>query len=438
MCLMKKILLNQLFVCFYFNGIVFAIPYVRSTLHKGNIIMKLNKIAVATSLSLACFSAMSAENWLDRIELSGGIMQSWQTGMEVEGAAADPGNARTDSGFHRLRFGLNINAQVTDQLSIFAELAEEPNDWNDGSASISQDLAWIQYQINQDVGVRLGNVVSTTQNFLRYSDGASVQTNPFVGNSLVDMITAEEGIWFYGVHALNNGSTVTWDGTISVPDFFADFSDNRGYNLGLRGTYNLTNGLSFGAGVFSTNHEISAVTGKSAGSLIAVGDGDNYQFASTAPNARATHPLIVPGVDAFIWQADIQYMTDTILLHALYGRAEDDVSWANGQGSFQTSYIEQESEMQFWSIEGRYTFNKHFYLAARYAESDNESGNINNNNTATRLQVGGGWWMNDSTLFKLEYVRQEEQQFSGGGTALFGVGDGTEWDGVIVEASVSF
>ena len=34
--------------------------------------------------------------------------------------------------------------------------------------------------------------------------------------------------------------------------------------------------------------------------------------------------------------------------------------------------------------------------------------------------------MNDSTLFKLEYVRQEEEQFSGGGTALFGVGDGTQ------------
>lgn len=401
--------------------------------------MKLNKIALATSLltfGTASSTAIAQES--SRIQLSGAVMQSWQAGMEVDGAAADPGNTETDSGFHRLRFALNINAQLTDKLSIFAELAEEPNDWNDSSAAISQDLAWIQYQINQSVGVRLGNMIATTQNFLRYSDGAAVQSNPFVGNSLVDMITAEEGLWFYGVHNLAGGDSITWDGTLSTPDFFADFSDGRGYNYGFRGTYNLSSGLSFGAGVFSTNHDMSAVEGKTAGSLIAAGDGDNYQFASSAPNARITHPLIVPGVDAFIWQADMQYMTDTIMLHGLYGNASDDYSWADGQGAFQTSYIEQESEMQFWSIEGRYLFDENLYVAVRYAESDNESSGVTENNTASRLQLGGGWWMNDFTLFKVEYVKQEEEQFSGGGTAVFGAAGGTEWDGFIAEVSVTF
>jgi len=401
--------------------------------------MQFNKIVLATSvLALTYFSPASFAQEKSRIQLSGAVMQSWQAGMEVDGAAADPGNAKTDSGFHRLRFALNINAQLTDKLSVFAELAEEPNDWNNGSAAISQDLAWIQYQINQEVGVRLGNMIATTQNFLRYSDGAAVQSNPFVGNSLVDMITAEEGLWLYGVHKLAGGSSITWDGTLSTPDFFADFSDGRGYNYGLRGTYNLSNGLSFAAGVFSTNHEMSAVEGKTAGSLIAVGDGDNYQFASSAPNARVTHPLIVPGVDAFIWQADVQYMTDTVMFHALYGSAKDDYSWENGQGAFQTSYVEQESEMKFWSVEGRYMINSEFYVAARYAESDNESVGITGNNTASRLQLGGGWWMNDFTLFKAEYVKQEEEQYSGGGTAAFGAAGGAEWDGIIVEVSVTF
>ncbi|MBU2978481.1 hypothetical protein [Alteromonas sp. C1M14] len=401
--------------------------------------MKLNKLYLATSsLALLYFSPAAIAQQESRIQLSGAVMQSWQAGMEVEGAAADPGNANADSGFHRFRFAININVQVTERVSVFAELAEEPNDWNDSSAAVSQDLAWIQFQFNDDMGVRLGNLISTTQNFIRYSDGAAVQSNPFVGNSLVDMITAEEGLWFYGVHNTANDHSITWDAVVSTPDFFADFTDGRGYNYGLRGTYNLPSGLSFGGGMFSTNHDIDAVTGKTAGTLIAVGDGDNYQFASSAPNARVTHPLIVPGVDAFIWQADVQYKTDTVLLHGLFGSAKDDYSWADGQGTFQTNYIEQDAEMAFWSIEGRYMINEDLYVAARYAESDNESAGISDNNTASRLQLGGGWWMNDSTLFKAEYVKQEEEQYSGGGTAQFGAEGGAEWDGVIIEASVTF
>jgi len=134
----------------------------------------------------------------------------------------------------------------------------------------------------------------------------------------------------------------------------------------------------------------------------------------------------------------VQYMTDTVMFHALYGSAKDDYSWENGQGAFQTSYVEQESEMKFWSVEGRYMINSEFYVAARYAESDNESVGITDNNTASRLQLGGGWWMNDFTLFKAEYVKQEEEQYSGGGTAAFGAAGGAEWDGIIVEVSVTF
>jgi hypothetical protein len=394
------------------------------------------KITTAILTSLITHQAIAEDT--SRIKFSGAVMQSWQAGMEVDGAAANPADADSDSGFHRLRFALNINAQVSDKISIFAELAEEPNDWNNGSAAISQDLAWIQFDLSDALGLRLGNLISTTQTFLRYSDGAAVQSNPFVGNSLVDMITAEEGFWLYGVHDLSKDMNMTWDAVVSTPDFFADFSSGRGYNYGLRGTLNFANGLSFGAGTFSTNHDIDAVTGKAFGSAITLGDGDNYQFANTAVSARATHPLIVPGVDAFIWQLDVQYKIKGLILHALYGNASDDYRWANGEGSLQTDYIKEDSEMSFWSIEGKYDFNHDIYAAVRYAQSTNESEGINNENDATRLQVGGGWWINDAALLKVEYVKQEEDQYSGGGATEFGAAGGAEWDGVIAEVSVTF
>jgi len=395
-------------------------------------------VAAAVLAMSAATTATAAEFMDGKIKLSGAAMQSWQSGIEVEGAAVNSGDAEADSAFQRIRFALNINAQVAENVSVFAELAEEPNDWNNGSAAISQDLAWIQFDLPNNTGVRLGNVVSTTQNFIRYSDGAAVQSNPFVGNGITDMITAEEGLWAYGSHNLEGGTNVTWDAIIATPDFFTDFSPGHGYNLGLRGTVNLDNGLSFGAGTFKTNHDRSAVTGKPFGSLIAIGDGDNYQFASTAPSARATHPLIVPGVDAFVWQADVQYKANNFLIHALYGAAEDDYSWANGQGSLQTNYVAKTSKMEFWAIEGKYDINSDFYVAARYGEVANKSDGVTGPNKTNRFQLSAGYWMNDATLFKAEYVKQEEDQFSGGGATAFGAAGGAKWDGLIVEASVTF
>ncbi len=240
---------------------------------------KLINIKVAAAvLAMSAATSVSAVELMDgRIKLSGAAMQAWQSGIDVKGAPVNPADADADSAFQRMRFALNINAQVTENVSVFAELAEEPNDWNDGSAAISQDLGWIQFDLPNNTGIRLGNVVSTTQNFIRYSDGAAVQSNPFVGNGLVDMITAEEGLWAYGAHELDGGTTVTWDAVLATPDFFTDFSPGHGYNLGLRGTINFESGLSFGAGVFKTDHDQASVTGKPFGSLIAIGDGDNYQ-----------------------------------------------------------------------------------------------------------------------------------------------------------------
>jgi hypothetical protein len=401
-------------------------------------LINMNVAAAILAMSAAASTVNAAEFMDGKIKISGAAMQAWQTGIDVDGAAANAADSDADSAFQRMRFALNINAQVAENVSVFAELAEEPNDWNDGSAAISQDLAWIQFDLPNNMGVRLGNVVSTTQNFIRYSDGAAVQSNPFVGNGLTDMITAEEGLWAYGSHTLESGTNVTWDAVLATPDFFTDFTPGHGYNLGLRGTVNLESGLSFGAGTFKTNHDASAVAGKPFGSLIAIGDGDNYQFADTAPSARSTHPLIVPGVDAFVWQADVQYKVDKFLVHGLFGQAEDDYSWAGGEGSLQTSYIKEKSKMDFWSIEGKYDISNDFYVAARYAEVKNKSEGVSGPNKSDRLQLGAGYWMNDATLFKAEYVKQQEDQFSGGGATTFGAVGGAEWDGFIMEASVTF
>jgi len=397
-------------------------------------------VAALLALSVTATQVQAVEFMDGKLKINGAAMQSWQSAIEVDGAARAPEDQ--DSGFHRLRYALTFNAQVTDHISVFAELAEEPND----NPNFAQDLAWIQFE-KDGMGLRVGNVISTTQNFIEYSDGAAVQSNPLIGNSPVDMITAEEGLWLYGL-----SDNYTWDAVLSKPSFVTDFSKDSGYNFGLRGTVGLGNGFSIGGGIFLTNADLDCGSGTCTdpggapiGSLIGVGDGDNYEFGTDTDGVsgtpgRGSHFAIVPGINATIWQLDAQYETDNFKLNAYYGQAQDDYSWADssiaGYRPVSASFTEQDSEVSFMSVKAKYNINNTVYLAARYSQSTNESTGISGDDTLDRIQLGLGYTIEENVLLKLEYVKQTEEAFSGG-QATDGTGE-AEWDGIVAELSVTF
>ncbi|MDO6486597.1 hypothetical protein Q4503_02725 [Colwellia sp. 6_MG-2023] len=397
-------------------------------------------VAALLALSVTATQVQAVEFMDGKLKINGAAMQSWQSAIEVDGAARAPEDQ--DSGFHRLRYALTFNAQVTDHISVFAELAEEPND----NPNFAQDLAWIQFE-KDGMGLRVGNVISTTQNFIEYSDGAAVQSNPLIGNSPVDMITAEEGLWLYGL-----SDNYTWDAVLSKPSFVTDFSKDSGYNFGLRGTVGLGNGFSIGGGIFLTNADLDCGSGNCTdpggapiGSLIGVGDGDNYEFGTDTDGVsgtpgRGSHFAIVPGINATIWQLDAQYETDNFKLNAYYGQAQDDYSWADssiaGYRPVSANFTEQDSEVSFMSVKAKYNINNTVYLAARYSQSTNESTGISGDDTLDRIQLGLGYTIEENVLLKLEYVKQTEEAFSGG-QATDGTGE-AEWDGIVAELSVTF
>jgi hypothetical protein len=400
-------------------------------------------VAAVLALGITATATQAVEFMDGKLKINGAAMQSWQSAMEVDGFARAPQEA--ESGFHRLRYALHFNAQVSDTISVFAELAEEPNDFE--VFQMSQDLAWIQFA-KDGMGLRVGNVISTTQNFIEYSDGAVVQSNPLIGNSPVDMITAEQGLWLYGAY-----DNVTWDAVVSKPSFNTDFTKDSGYNFGLRGTFGFDNGFSVGAGLFVTNADLNCDSsgnctdnvGAAIGSLIAIGDGDNYQFGSDSGGVSGTpgrggHFAIVPGLSATIWQIDAQYKTDNLKINAYYGIAQDDYSWADspiaGYRPVSGSFTDNESEVSFMSVKAKYNINKNIYVAARYSMSTNESAGISSDDSLDRIQVGAGYFISDKVLLKVEYVKQTEEAFSGG-QATNGGGE-AEWDGILAELSVSF
>ncbi len=406
--------------------------------------------AIAVTVAVCSPASADVDLFGGKVKAGGYMAQHWQTAIEVDGSAANPADVNADSGFARLRFGLWLSGQITERFSFFVELAEEPNDAGDGEYDIRQDLAWVDYKVNDAVTFRVGNVVETTMNFLRYSDGAAVQGNPLIGNGSNDMITAAEGIWLLGNHKTDIG-TWDWNAILTKPSFFGDASQDSGYDYGLRSSLVMDSGFGIGAGYFTTTGDAQCTTptdctladGGAFGSLIALGDGDNYDFGSKTLNARLTQPGIVPGIEADIWQIDLMYSGDAvgipITVHGFFGKAEDNFSWSGGSFvTTPTTFSTTDAEQEFYGLLGRIDLSKKFYIASRYTASENKTGGLSSDNQADRIQVGAGWWIDDGVLLKAEYVKQTEERFSAGGRCQFGGAEECEWDGFVIEGSISF
>ena len=97
------------------------------------------------------------------------------------------------------------------------------------------------------------------------------------------------------------------------------------------------------------------------------------------------------------------------------------------------SVIEGDTAVEYWVLEAQqFLIPNKFYIAARYSEAENTSDLIaQNDNTVERLQVAAGYWFNDRTLLKFEYVDQDEGANSGGQI-------GAGFDGFTSEISVKF
>ena len=392
--------------------------------------------------------AYAAELFDGKVKINGALMSSFQS-LEAGDAAFEVANRNMDSGFNRIRFSLGFDIQISPRISAFVELSEEPNDFGGiDPFSISNDLAFINYMVTDDVTLRLGALVTAVRNFGGFSDGAVVQGNPLIGNSPADMVTAESGLTILGIHDIGGDflKRVNWDATVSVPTFFEDFGQDRGYNFFFKGSLDLPMGYSIGAG-YAFNDLSDQVTrinnprpfGEVQTMGILQGDGENYNFPGSPAGARDTHAGLVPGLKVDVLHIDAQYNGEEIPLYARfwYGQAEDDFSFGDPAGnqtvfSQADQFLNQTSEMQFFGVEASYyILPSKLYGAVRYTLVTNESNNAGPDDELERIQIGGGFWLNDVALLKAEYVRQEEGKDSPGQ-----IGD--DWDGFMLEASVVF
>ena len=167
---------------------------------------------------------------------------------------------------------------------------------------------------------------------------------------------------------------------------------------------------------------------------------------------------MLPSFDAWILQFNASWRADFgpgTLIRIWGGFAESDHSFVDASGFQATGgtgeaigVIEQESSISFFGVGIQQFFVKDkLYVAGRYTRVANTSDDVDfravggageqeasdapGGNILERFQVGGGWFIDERTLFKVEYVNQDEDIFSAGNI-------GTGFDGIVTELSVRF
>nr|WP_158972924.1 hypothetical protein [Paraglaciecola sp. L3A3] len=404
-------------------------------------------------------------------------LQNYQA-IQAKDGAFRPADEEQSSGFGRMRLNLQFKFHINEYITADVDIAEEPNDFgNNGDRDFSfhQDFAGIEFELlglsgmasdDSNLTLRLGNIGAAPFNFKGFQDGADNQGNALIGNGITDYATAENGAQLSYSKSLSNGPIRAYNiaAHMTTSSFGEAFQEDRGFNYRLEGTLEFAGGFKASMKLFQANQgDQLRFDGNGVASLAGLtttnyrfGDGENYNFSASASSERDTHVGIMPGLEQSIMQLNLAYQpnADTSVIFMI-GQSSDDYTFADADGNavagvtylgdangaadltgttFDSStVIKGESSVDYWNIEAQhYIIPGKFYLAARYQEAENTSDLIAQiDNKVERIQLAAGYWFNDKTLLKFEYVDQDEGVNSGGQI-------GTGFDGFTSEISVKF
>ena len=430
---------------------------------------------IAAAMAASTPAQAEVSDYLDRLEVNFLAMQNFQS-IQAKDGAFRPEDEEQSSGFGRIRANLMLKFHINEFITADIDIAEEPNDFGGGDRDFSfhNDYAGVEFDLlgltdnlreNENLTLRLGNIGGSPFQFKGFQDGADNQANALIGNGMTDYATAENGAQLGYTKSYDSGLIRSYNvtGHITTSSFGEAFQEDRGYNYRLQGTLEFEGGFKAGLNYLQANQGDQLRFENGVASLDGVtttnyrfGDGENYNFSASPSSERDTHVGVMPGLDQTTIQLNLAYQpTSQTSVILMLGKSSDDFTFADSAGNAvagityfgnsngvadangttydSNSVIEGESSVQYYVVEAQqYIIPEKLYVAARYAEAENTSDLISqDDNTVERLQVAAGYWFNDSTLLKVEYVNQEEGANSGGQI-------GTGFDGFTSEISVKF
>jgi hypothetical protein len=344
---------------------------------------------------------------------------------------------------------LNIDVQLTDDdrmhLRTYLSSRHHAEGWVKGGFLQVDNLDFIEEGfmkgLMENVRIRVGmDDVNYDDAHFRRSDNARAIFNPFVGNYLMDSFTTEvfgevsymkDG--FLGVLSVTNGklnqqvevgTRYNFDNALSfVAKLGYDKQINDDLRVRLTGSIYNNNGMSTGSWLFGGNR----AGGRYYGVPSTVDDGAsdfdpriNPRFSQMT--AIQINPFVkFKGLEIF---GIIESVTDGDETKTFTVNGDPFTSSSNG-GSFN----------QF-AIETLYRFGEteQFYVGGRYNSVSGEFSDGGAAADATRIKVGGGWFMTNNVMMKVEYMSQEYSGAHWNGSRF----QGAEFDGFNIEAVISF
>ena len=383
---------------------------------------------VAVGTAPAAF-AQEDEGIMSRIDLS---MKAMQGAQFFRTDLDDVTTSQAEFGFQRVRYNFQVDADIHEKIRLFADLGHEPNDFGTGGNSFSPaiDLLMLDLMLNDEFLIRLGTPVTTPFNFRGYSDGAETQSNPVIGNSPIDFITAQTGVALIG----NLDGGFGFDLTVTSPTFYETFQPGTGLSIIGKAKY--------ATETFGVGGAVMKVTSQPRSGILTSwirGDGENYSIPGAGPASRLTHAYINPGYAPLVLHGDAMLKSEFIEGDIWGGISSEQYSFNDGSGNATnsigaaalTNVVEEDSQMLFLGATAKVNATERFFLAGRVSYADNSSDWAPDDDTSLlRIQGGLGFTFLDKAMFKIEYVTQDEGIASPGQ-----IGD--RWYAVSTELSVT-
>ncbi len=267
----------------------------------------------------------------------------------------------------------------------------------------------------------------------RRSNNAAVQANPLIGNYVVDPRATDIGFEIMGTT-----TPVQWLVGFGSGTYQGHFDHGGGYSVHGKVWGNVMPSLRTSFSIYHADHSGDGpgwppgdgtagdlfVTNRSGGPYAAVmGGGD-------APG----QVLLGAGQDVTASQLDLTWRRKPFEVFGYMGWMQDADINGNAPGTPKDAWL-------YYACEGIYNINDRLYLAGRFSgAAARYLDNLSSSGIVNRIQLGGGYWIFDTVLGKLEFVYQKYSRFQEQDGEINGVEvwRSPDFKGVIAEASFGF
>ncbi len=265
------------------------------------------------------------------------------------------------------------------------------------------------------------------------SNNAKVQTNPLIGNFVIDpnivsigmQASSKPGTRFGWLVGASNGTTTE------------DWNIGRGFAYNGKLIFYPVKGLRTSASYIATDQSDNPTKAAGGSSMqMFTGNRSGERYAGVLGGGQAPGNVFPQAGEKFsAAQFDVTFDNGSPLkVYGHYGITQDKDINGNAAGTPQEKW-------NYYAADVTYELTPALYAAARYSNaSTSQLAGIDSDGSVDRIQVGGGFWLTKNLLLKMEYVQQKYSGFANGQVVNNNIQAwrDPEFSGVISEVSFSF